>query len=369
MDSFKGSLDADAVSQSAAKGLAKALPGASLDLCPLADGGEGTLKVLLSQWPGGMLKHAIVTGPLPNRKVNAAFGWWPSKKLAVIEAARACGLPSMGQSELRPLETTTFGAGELIRCAMDSGADEIILAVGGSATMDGGLGAARALGWQALDGLGLPLDHGGGALPRLTKLIPPKTQTSCRIAVWHDVTNPLTGPQGAAPIFGPQKGASPQQIETVARGFYQLSSLWPDFHDHNLRNLPGGGAAGGLAAGMCAFFGATLAGGAAGVAAAVNLENRIACCDWVITGEGQFDHTSLHGKVVGHTSQLAKRQHKPLILIAGSLAAPPESIGAKWAHALLGKGASLEACMENAAKYLFNAGQAAGEWIGKNPAT
>jgi len=362
-DSFKGCLIAMEVCLAIEKGLKKTLPEATCDVCPLGDGGEGTLDVLLAQWPGGQLKPVRVTGPFPSQKVDAVYGWWPESGIAVVEAAKACGLPLVQEGPLRPLATTTFGVGELIGTAIDSGARTIILTVGGSATMDGGLGAARALGWRALDSKGRDLDHGGGALIHLSKLCPPDDSWPCPMVVWHDVANPLTGPSGAAAVFGPQKGATPEQITTIEKGLCKLSSFFREMTDDAIDNLPGGGAAGGLAAGMHAFFGAKLAPGSGQIAAAVNLAERVSACDWIITGEGCFDATSTQGKVVGTVAELVRKAGKPLALIAGSLKADAELIQAKIAVDIRTNAGSLQAAITHATRYLEEAGGTVGNTI------
>ena len=307
MDAFKGSLNAEQACTAVADGLRHSLAQAQVSTAPMADGGEGSLDILLKHLPGGDAIECEVMGPLPELTVKTAFGWWPEERLAVVEAAKACGLPLVHPAQTNPMAATTYGVGQLIRAAADKGVDRIILAVGGSASMDAGMGAARALGWHATDRFGVPVDHGSAGLEHLASLTAPETALSASLEVWCDVRSPLLGTRGAAAMFGPQKGASLEQIHQTNQYFAKLVAH-PLLSKHlAIQTLPGSGAAGGLAWGMAVFAGARLMPGAERFAETTGLEPRIAACDLVITGEGCFDKTSLEGKCISHIARLTRK--------------------------------------------------------------
>ncbi|WP_152190706.1 glycerate kinase [Georgenia satyanarayanai] len=302
-DSFKGSLSALAAARAMAAGARRALgPGATVTAVPMADGGEGTLDALLGAWQGREVR-CEVTDAL-GRTRTARYGLSADGTTAVIEAAEANGLPYVRDVPLQPLRADSAGVGELARAALESGAREILLCIGGSATTDGGAGVLRALGARLLDRNGAPVAPGGGGLAAIDRieledLHPLARRASWRVAV--DVDNPLVGERGAAAVFGPQKGATPSDVVALDAGLAHLARTLADAtgaDEAALLSTPGMGAAGGLPASLCAALGAEIVPGARLVADAVGLQALLAGADVVLTGEGSFDAQSLHGKVV-----------------------------------------------------------------------
>lgn len=334
-DKFKGCLTALEVAQAMAEGILRVNTEAQIDLCPMADGGEGTVSALVAATNGKLLTRRV-TGPLPEMKVDATFGMLGDGQTAVVEMAAASGLALLPISQRDPMATTTFGTGELLMAATEAGAKRIILGIGGSATVDGGVGCAQACGLPVLleDGepvspteplCGRDLDsilmikHGRGSpVERM------------QITVACDVVNPLFGPNGAAVVFGPQKGATPQQVEQLDDSLRRLAERTDKLQ---AANTPGAGAAGGLGFGMLAWFGATLASGVQTVIDAVDLSSRLRQVDLCITGEGKLDEQTLHGKTPIGVARAAKRAGIPCIVLAGSLGAVPETFRADGLNA------------------------------------
>lgn len=315
-DKFKGSLSAEEVAAVLANGLEE-MPDAETVRRPMADGGEGTTEALIASL-GGVWKPCKVTGPLPETEIEAGFGWMEAQRIAVIEMAAAAGLVLVPESERNPLQTTTRGVGQLLLAAAQEGARQILLGVGGSATVDGGVGAAQALGWQFLDRNGQPLAPGGGALRALRTLLPAASATVLpKVRVLCDVDNPLLGPEGAARVFGPQKGASEEMVAQLEAGLERLARCCREQLGIEIGDLPGGGAAGGLAAGARAFFGAELTSGIDAVMEICGLEAAMQGAAWVVTGEGCFDEQSLRGKVVAGVTRLARQCGARVAVVAG----------------------------------------------------
>ncbi|MCA1808279.1 MAG: glycerate kinase, partial [Lentisphaerae bacterium] len=248
---------------------------------------------------------------------------FPEGAMAVVEMAVASGLPLLAEHERNPLLTSTRGTGELIRAAVEQGAQRVLLAIGGSATVDGGIGAAAALGWRFLDDNGRDVPAAGGHLKQIAKIVPPPQRLRTEITVLCDVTNPLCGPRGAATVFGPQKGATPEMVGLLEDGLLHLAQCVRRDLGCDVLNLPGGGAAGGLGAGAVAFFGAQLAPGIATVMEACKLDESLRDADWCLTGEGSFDNQSLQGKVVSGVAGLAREQGVPVVVLAGRVKADP----------------------------------------------
>jgi glycerate kinase len=320
-DKFKGSLTSPQVAAAIARGLRHANPGVTIDECPIADGGEGTVTALVAA-TGGRLETRHVTGPLPEMKVDATFGILGDGKTAVIEMAAASGLALLPYEDRNPLNTTTFGTGELLMAAASLGVNHIILGIGGSATTDGGIGCAQACGLPIILEGGAPVSpteplcgrdlhsvvlikHGrGSAIERV------------RITVACDVANPLFGPHGAAVVYGPQKGANAAQVQWLDDALRQLAGRTGKLAE---AQTPGAGAAGGLGFGLLAFFGATLKGGADIVIDATKLRQRLAGADLCITGEGRLDAGSLHGKAPIAVARLCRQLGVPCVAIVGSI--------------------------------------------------
>jgi glycerate kinase len=325
MDSFKGSLTAVQACDIVAEAIGMARPGTEVLVMPMADGGEGTAAVLMTATQGQWIS-CHVTGPLPEMQVEAGFAWLPQSRTAVVEMASASGMGLLRQDQLNPLQTTTFGTGQLIGAAVERGAERILLAVGGSATVDGGVGAAAALGWRFLTNSGGEVALGGGKLSHISEIIPPPQGIEVPIDVLCDVDNPLCGPHGAARVFGPQKGATAEMVETLDRGLAHLAALVGQQLGVEVGNLPGAGAAGGLAAGAVAFMEARLTSGVEAVMSQCGLSTAISDADWVITGEGRFDDQSLRGKVVSGVTRMAREGGARVGVIAGQVCLSPAAL-------------------------------------------
>lgn len=295
----------------------------------MADGGEGTAKALISAIGGQWITKEVM-GPLEDMRIKAGFAWL-TDETALVEMASASGLELLSTDQMDPMNTTTYGTGELIQAAQDYGAMKILLAVGGSATVDGGVGAATALGWKFLDENNKLVPLGGRGLERIVKIVPPETfsnshekQYKWPIEVLCDVDNPLYGEHGAAKIYGPQKGATPQIVEQLEAGLVHLAQLVREQLHRDIANVPGAGAAGGLAAGALAFMNAKLVSGIETIMAHSKLRDELESADWVITGEGCFDRQSLSGKVVAGVVKMARQTKTRVAVIAGQVNLLPE---------------------------------------------
>lgn len=321
MDSFKGTLAADRACGIVAEAIGAALSGAEIVVRPMADGGEGTATALMAA-SGGRWVAKTVMGPLPEMEVRAGFAWLRDDRTAVVEMASASGVQLLQREQLNPMKTTTFGTGQLIQAALDYGAGRILLGVGGSATVDGGVGAAMALGWRFLasDGTGIPF--GAEGLGRIDRIVPPSHGVEVPVDVLCDVDNPLCGPQGAARVYGPQKGASPPMVDALEFGLSHLAALATNELGVHIGDLPGAGAAGGLAAGAVAFMEAGVVSGIETVMTHAGLHADVCDADWVITGEGCFDSQSMRGKVVSGVARVAKEGGAKVGVIAGQIELP-----------------------------------------------
>jgi glycerate kinase len=316
-DSFKGSLTATAAAESMARGIQQVLPEAEVERLPLADGGEGTLEVLLPTL-GGEKKGLWVTGPLGD-PVWAEYG--VAGELALLELAQVAGLTLVPPERRDPTRTTTYGLGELLRAVCREPIAEIWIGLGGSATVDGGAGMAQALGYRLLDGAGDPIGWGGGELARLQRIESPEQPVwqGKRIRGLCDVQNPLTGPLGAAAVFAPQKGATPSQVQQLEQALQQWAQVVERDLGQAVAGIPGAGAAGGAGAGLVAFLGATLESGIQLLARQLALPERIRRCHLVVTGEGCLDKQSTMGKVVGAVLEQAIQAQKPLLILCGQV--------------------------------------------------
>lgn len=337
-DSFKDALPAAEVCAAIARGIKRAHAGAHCTQLPLADGGEGTA-LALTLLTGGELLNCQVQDPL-GRPVEAQYGWDQESATAFIDMAAASGLQRLQAHERNPLLTSTFGTGELIRHATERGAKKIILGIGGSATNDGGLGMAKALGHRFFTSSGVELPGKGQDLSMVSRWeessfdLPP-------IEVLCDVDNPLCGPgRGAAYVYGPQKGATPEQVETLDAGLGHLASIVLKNTGNDFANIAGAGAAGGLGFGALAFLGARLRSGIQTVLQYAEFEQHLSACDVVITGEGKLDDQTLQGKLIQGICQQASVHNKPVIALCGALLAKPEAvqqIGLKAAFSIQSK--------------------------------
>ncbi len=329
-NALKGSCDASAAARAMARGLRRVAPQAELVEIPVADGGDGILALAI-QALGAERIPVQVTGPRL-APVAAALAWLPRRRLALIEMALASGLALLTEEERDPCLATSLGTGELMRAALDLGAETLVVGIGGSATNDGGIGMASALGWRFLDGDGQPLTPNGTGLTALARIdgsgLDPRL-ARVRILAACDVNNPLTGPQGASAIYGPQKGASPAQVMELEAGLTHLADLVEEEGRHGQRrwrDQPGAGAAGGLGFGLRAFCGARLRPGAELVLDILDFDARLAGADLVLTAEGRLDGQTLSGKAPAQVAARARRQGIPCIALAGALEADPERL-------------------------------------------
>jgi glycerate kinase len=317
-DSFKGTLTAEDAARAVAAGLKRGLPGTRFRLIPMADGGEGTVDAVIASMRGKLCR-CRVHDPL-GRPFSATYGRVDGGRRAVMEMAAASGLPLLKPAERNPLITSTVGTGDLLRHAVEQGAQQIWMGIGGSATNDGGTGMARALGVRFLDKQGRELPPGGGALVKLARVDVSKMDPHLRkikIEVACDVDNPLCGPRGASAIYGPQKGATPTMVRQLDAGLRRLAEVVRRDLGVNVAEAPGAGAAGGLGFGLMVFCGARLRRGVEMVADAIKLEDRLRGCDLVITGEGRMDGQTVNGKTPMGVARVAKRVGVPVIAICG----------------------------------------------------
>jgi glycerate kinase len=321
-DKFKGCLSAADVARAIADGVRSVDPDAHIDLCPMADGGEGTVAALIAATNGRLITRNV-TGPLPEMRVEATFGILGDERTAVIEMAAASGLALLSPSDRNPLNTTTFGTGELIAAAVrEQGARRIILGIGGSATTDAGIGCAQACGFTVLMRDGEPTAMSeplcGRDLPSVMMIKHGRGEITngIEITVACDVTNPLYGEHGAARVYSPQKGATPAivgQLDRELRAFAERTGRVSE------AQTPGAGAAGGLGFGMLAFFGATLRPGVEIVAEAARLRQRLQGADLCFTGEGRLDAQSVHGKTAIGVARSCREANVPCVALAGGV--------------------------------------------------
>lgn len=320
-DSFKECLTAPEACQAMAKGIKKGFPGAETVLAPMADGGEGTVEALVAAKDGQIVKDTVM-GPSGHQEVEAIFGLVDNDQTAVIETAEASGIALLAKEERKPLTTTSYGTGQQIKQALDLGAKRIIIGLGGSVTNDGGAGIFQALGARFLDGNGEELPLGGGALERLAKIDIGTLDSRLKdvqVIAASDVTNPLTGENGASAVFGPQKGASETDVEKLDKALHNFANVIKQDLGKNIEHLPGAGAAGGIGAGLMAFSNCELKNGAELVIDEIGLKDKVADADYVITGEGKIDFQTKFGKTPFAVAQVAQAAGKPTFAIGGSL--------------------------------------------------
>ena len=317
---YKGSITALGVAIAAEKGILKVFPEAEVLICPVADGGDGTLETLV-EGSGGEINETNVTGPIGER-LDASWGAMGDGKTAVIEMARSSGLALLSLDERDPLNSTTFGLGEVILQALDRGFRNLIVGIGGSATNDAGAGMAQALGVNLLDENGKQLSPGGAALDKLSEIdlsgIDSRIQ-DCDFQIDCDVNNPLTGPEGASAVYGPQKGATPDNVKQLDKALGNFSDVVKSQLDRDVENIPGAGAAGGLGAGMIAFLDGQLRAGVDIVLDTVELKTKMEGAKLVITGEGGMDFQTVYNKAPIGVARLASEMDIPCFGISGML--------------------------------------------------
>ncbi|NQT59071.1 MAG: glycerate kinase [Bacteroidetes bacterium] len=319
-DSFKGNQTSLAVANAIERGIRKFDPSFEVIKVPMADGGEGTVEAAASA-AGGRIIKAVVTGPL-NEIVEAEYAILHDGTTAVIEMASASGLPLVPVHLKNPGKTSTIGTGELIRHALDLGCKKIILGIGGSATNDGGMGAASALGVKFLDDNGEETGVTGDDMLRVTNIdissLDPRILNTDILAAC-DVSNPFYGPSGAAYIYGPQKGATEEQVISLDNGLRNLAAVIEKALGITIADIPGTGAAGGLGGGLIAFFHARLQSGIELILEAVEFEKILKNAQLVITGEGKTDYQTAFGKVPAGVAAAAKKQGIPVVCFSGAL--------------------------------------------------
>ncbi|MCF1431141.1 MAG: glycerate kinase [Shewanella sp.] len=356
-DSYKESLTALEVAQAIEKGFKQVIPDAQYIKLPMADGGEGTVQSLIDA-TGGELITCQVTGPL-GTPVDAFFGITGEqcgKQTAIIEMAAASGLHLVPSAQRNPLNTTSFGTGELIKAALDRCVSHIIIGIGGSATNDGGIGMAQALGISLTDADGNELGFGGGELAKLAnininidKLDPRLAKVTIEVAC--DVDNPLCGPKGASQVFGPQKGATPAMVTQLDNNLSRYAEVIAKQLNVEVNQVPGAGAAGGMGAALIGLLKANLRPGIEIVMDAVNLTAHLQDADLVITGEGRIDSQTIHGKTPIGVARCAKQFNLPVIGISGCLSpdcAVVHDHGIDAVFAVVSRSVSLEEALEEA---------------------
>lgn len=326
-DSFKESMTALEAAIAIESGFKQEMPHAHYIKVPMADGGEGTAQSVIDA-SGGTMKKLTVTGPL-FKPIEASYGLSEDQKLAVIDMASASGLEKLKAEQRNPLKTTTLGFGELILDALETGVEELLLGLGGSATNDGGAGMIMALGGKLLDKNKESISPTGAGLKDiasidLSELHPHLKDVSIRVAC--DVDNPLTGENGAAFIYGPQKGATPEQVIFLDENLRHFAHMIETELDLKVDKIPGAGAAGGLGAGLMAFLDADLQKGGDLIVEILGVDKKIAQADLVITGEGNINHQTKFGKTPVAVSKIAKKYGIPVIAIAGSLSDDYDSV-------------------------------------------
>ena len=318
IDSLKGSLTSLEAGKAIETGIKKVYSEAVTKVLPLADGGEGTVEAL-TLGMGGKLQSIEVTGPLGD-KIRAQYGILSDGKTAIVEMAAAAGITLVPDNERNPLYTTTYGVGEILLDAMHKGCRHFIIGIGGSATNDGGVGMLQALGYDMLDADDKPIPFGAAGLKVLCRIddsrVTPELK-DCSFRIACDVTNPLCGEKGCSAIYGPQKGASPEDIALMDKWMGDYARISKEKYSHADANAPGAGAAGGMGFAFLTYTNATLESGIEIVLAETKLEDHIAKADLVITGEGRLDGQTVMGKAPVGVARIAKKYNKPVLAFAG----------------------------------------------------
>ncbi len=362
-DGFGGTLSPAAAARAVGEGWSRAAPADEVDLCPLSDGGPGLVEVMQTALPGSTLVPVVVEDALA-RPVEAAV--LLDGRTAYVESALACGLHLLAPAERDPRAATTYGVGQLLLAALDAGATRIVVGLGGSATNDGGAGMLAALGLGRADGAGERLAPGGAALAGAASLTGALDGRlgGVELLAATDVDAPLLGPRGASAVFGPQKGASPDDVRELDAALARWADLLEDALGVQVRDAPGAGAAGGLGAALLAL-GAERRPGIGLVREAVGLDRRVAGADLVLTGEGTLDGTSLTGKVVSGVAEAAGAAGVPCVVLAGQVQLgrrEQAAAGLAGAYAVVDR-VGLEASLADPAGELAAlAAQVAGEW-------
>lgn len=357
-DSFKGTLSSLQVIQILERAARSHFHDLHVIKVPIADGGEGTVEALITAM-GGEYRYAEVTGPLEGMKVKARYG--VSGNTAVIEMAQASGLTLLDREKRNPLLTTTYGTGELIRAALDEGIREYIIGIGGSATNDGGMGMAQALGIAFLDDEGRNVGLGGRYLSEVRRIVPdgldPRIR-ECKMTVICDVSNPLTGPQGATYVYGPQKGATKEMLLILEEGMKNYAEVIRHQLGIDVDRIPGAGAAGGLGAALTGFLGAVLKPGIDAVMDFIHFDRLLEDVDLVVTGEGRIDGQSVFGKVPVGVARRCKEKNVPVVAISGIMGENAQAVydyGINSIMTTINRDMPLEEALSRAEELLFDA--------------
>lgn len=355
-DSFKETNSSARVALAIERGVRTVIPGAEIVRVPIADGGEGTVEAV-TEAGGGVLREISVTGPL-GEITAASYGLLPDNR-GVIEMASASGLPLVPEDRRNPELTTSRGTGDLIRDALEQGCEELLIGVGGSATNDGGVGMASALGYRFLGSSGDEIEPRGGSLHLLRRIDASEADprlAKTKISVACDVTNPLLGSEGASAVYGPQKGADPAMVERLEAGLANLNRRLKADLGSDVAHVPGAGAAGGLGAGLMAFCGARLRSGIEAILDIVRFDEQIRGADLILTGEGAIDGSTTYGKVpVG----IARRAHNvPVIAVVGNIGRGAEAVHTHGIRAIMSTAngvMAIQEAMERSAELLEDA--------------
>ncbi|MCX4722768.1 glycerate kinase [Streptomyces sp. NBC_01306] len=360
-DKFKGSLTAVEVAERVTAGLRRIVPGVEIETLPVADGGDGTVAAAVA---AGFDRHEVrVTGPL-GEQLTAAFALRDG--VAVVEMAEASGLQHLPAGVFAPLTATTYGSGELLRAALDAGARSIVFGVGGSATTDGGAGMLAALGARFLDAAGQPVGPGGGGLSELATADLSGLDTrlaGTEIVLASDVDNPLTGPKGAPAVYGPQKGASPEQVAALDAALAHFAAVLEKSIGAGAAEAalaPGAGAAGGIGFGALVGLGASFRAGIDVMLDVLGFAPAVARATLVVTGEGSLDEQTLHGKAPAGVAAAARAAGKEVVAVCGRLTLPADVLGRagiRRAYALTELEPDVERCIANAGPLLEQAAE------------
>ncbi len=318
IDSMKGSLSTFQSGNAVREGIARVIPDACVTICPIADGGEGTVDAIVSATGGEWIKQTV-KNPL-GQPVLAKYGISSQTKTAIIEMAAASGITLISESDRNPLYTTTYGVGELINDAIQKGCRKFVIGIGGSATNDGGIGMLQALGFEFLDEDGKQVPFGAKGLSKIVKIRTEnvvKELSECTFSVACDVTNPLCGELGASAVYGPQKGATPEMVQQMDGWLNAYAELTKSILPSSDKNYPGAGAAGGLGFAFLSYLNAQLESGVNLVIRETGLADKIKDADYVITGEGRLDGQSYQGKAPVGVAKLAKQFGKTVIAFSG----------------------------------------------------
>ncbi len=359
-DSYKGSLSTNEVANHIKKGVQRVYPNASFEVIPMADGGEGTVNAMVSTL-GGKIEETMVCGP-DGTQIKAHFGILNNQK-AIIEMASASGLPLMKQKDI--MNATTYGTGELIKRALDLNCKHIYIGIGGSATNDGGVGMAQALGISFLDENNNEIPRGAIHLSKIKTIDTrnlDKRLATIEITVMCDVNNPLCGPNGASYVYGPQKGASEDMLEVLDSNLLHLANVCKRHEFNDLKDMPGAGAAGGLGFALVTFFNATIRSGIDSVLEAAHFNDKLDWADLVISGEGRIDEQSLNGKVCYGVAAQAYKKQIPTIAIVGCIGDNARLLfdhGISAIESCINKPCSLDDALLNAAENVEDAAERA----------